>query len=340
MRFISLFTAISSISITLACGGGDEDTSTDNALCDPGSTQICVGSGVCEGVQVCNLEGTTWGVCDCGGGEAGSPGTGGAETGGNEPGGAEPVGTGGSAGSEPDDGGAETGGSDEGTGGSEETGGTEPTGGFGIGGADTGGSEPTGGTETGGAETGGEAGAETGGTTGGAGTGDAGSGTGGEVCVPVYDRTDPELACQLKAMELAGVTIEDLQAGAEMPDACGYIDDGCGNPIDCNGCAEYKGCGVGEIELLLDGIEPGETPINENITVNNKTPSLCQGNCVGFYNYGYGDAWVSCLPGQEIPDLFRVQWVTDEPTFALNICDDLTELFPEEEFKAWSCHPD
>jgi len=329
MRFISLFTVISCISFTLACGGGDEETSTSDPLCDPGTTQICVGSGVCEGVQVCNLNGSAWGECNCGGGEAGSPGTGGAETGGNEPGGAEP-GTGGTAGSEPDDGGAETGGSDEPTGGSEpETGGTAgeaATGG-------TAGEDSTGGAEAG-AATGGagaEAGAATGGTT------EGGSGTGGEVCVPVYDRTDPELACQLKAMELAGISIEDLQDGAEMPDACGYIDDGCGNPINCNGCAEYKGCGVGEI-VFLENAYTGN-----DITMLNKTPSLCQGGCVGMFNED-GETWVSCTTtGNNSPNPSQIQWATVKPPYEITVCYDETDDFAaleglaDENLQIWAC---
>ncbi len=333
MRFRSLFTAISCISI-IACGG-NEDTSSTNTLCDPGTTQICVGSGVCEGVQVCNLNGSAWGECDCGGGEAGSPGTGGTETGGNEP-----VETGGYA---AEGGSEETGGSDNPTGGSEETGGAEPTGGSGIGGTNTGGSEPTGGTEpeTGGTETGGEAGAETGGTAEG-GAGNAGSGTGGEVCVPVYDRTDPELACQLKAMELSGITIEDLQEGAEMPDACGYIDDGCGNPINCNGCAEYKGCGSGEVTFNgEDENDDGwiDVVFHDDFTVNNQIPGLCQGGCVGVFN-GWGSTYIVCSTVTlEQPDPAQIQWTAAPPPYEITVCYDDTDDFGEgaKGHQLWSC---
>lgn len=329
MRFISLFTVISCISFTLACGGGNEDTSTDNALCDPGSTQICVGSGVCEGVQVCNLNGSAWGECDCGtsdntGGEAGSLGEGGAETGGS----AEPTG-----GSSPETGGSEpeTGGS---TGGEPETGGTVETGGT-TGGTD----EPTGGTEpeTGGTETGGsaEAGANTGGNS-------AGAGTGGEPCVPVYDRTDPELSCQLKAMELAGVTIEDLQGGAEMPDACGYIDDGCGNPINCNGCAEHKGCGTGEVTFNgEDENDDGwiDVVFHDDFTVNNQIPGLCQGGCVGVFN-GWGSTYIVCSTVTlEQPDPAQIQWTAAPPPYEITVCYDDTDDFGEgaKGHQLWSC---
>lgn len=329
MRFRSLFTAISCISI-IACGG-NEDTSSTNTLCDPGSTQICVGPGVCEGVQVCNLNGSAWGECDCGGGEAGSPGTGGAETGGNS------VETGGSGGDEPETGGSE--------GGSDEAGGSDnPTGGSNIGGADIGGAEPTGGTDpetggsTGGTEAGGEGGAETGGTEEGAAGGnaetggEAGSGTGGEVCVPLYDRNDPELACQQKAMELAGISIEDLQGGAEMPDACGYIDDGCGNPINCNGCAEYKGCGVGEIEFLEDAIN------GTDVTIVNKVPSLCQGGCVGMYNDQFHSAWIPCIPEINELNLSQIKWTTELPPFEMVKCYDETEDLAVEGYQLWGCY--
>jgi len=44
-----------------------------NRVCTPGSTQLCYGPGACEGAQVCELHGLSWGPCDCGDGGSGSP---------------------------------------------------------------------------------------------------------------------------------------------------------------------------------------------------------------------------------------------------------------------------
>jgi hypothetical protein len=41
-------------------------TPTTRAVCAPGTTQECVGSGACKGGQQCREDGTGWGPCDCG----------------------------------------------------------------------------------------------------------------------------------------------------------------------------------------------------------------------------------------------------------------------------------
>lgn len=38
-----------------------------NSQCQPGATQICVGSMGCRGGQICTTDGSQWGACDCGG---------------------------------------------------------------------------------------------------------------------------------------------------------------------------------------------------------------------------------------------------------------------------------
>jgi hypothetical protein len=138
-------------------------------------------------------------------------------------------------------------------------------------------------------------------------------------------------------MELAGISIEDLQDGAEMPDACGYIDDGCGNPINCNGCAEYKGCGVGEI-VFLENAYTGN-----DITMLNKTPSLCQGGCVGMFNED-GETWVSCTTtGNNSPNPSQIQWATVKPPYEITVCYDETDDFAaleglaDENLQIWAC---
>src|SRR5262245_61996227 len=46
--------------LVLACGGHPR-------VCTPGASVACVGTGGCAGGQVCNADGTGFGVCDCGG---------------------------------------------------------------------------------------------------------------------------------------------------------------------------------------------------------------------------------------------------------------------------------
>jgi len=43
-------------------------------ICTPGATQLCYGPGACDGAQVCELHGLSWGPCDCGGGDGGTGG--------------------------------------------------------------------------------------------------------------------------------------------------------------------------------------------------------------------------------------------------------------------------
>ncbi len=120
--------------------GGAVGTGGTVAVCEPGETQTCLGSGQCAGAQSCVEDGSGWSPCDCG----------------------DPLGTGGAGGAMGGSGGA-GGGSDSGG-----SGGTTGGAGGATGGTDTGG--------TGGAT--GGAGGSTGGTGGGAGDGGTG-GTGG-----------------------------------------------------------------------------------------------------------------------------------------------------------------
>ena len=74
-----------------ACSGRSQGTAADGATssggaqtttCMPGSTQRCAGPGACDGAQVCNADGESWGPCDCrnssGGSSGSSAGNGGA----------------------------------------------------------------------------------------------------------------------------------------------------------------------------------------------------------------------------------------------------------------------
>jgi lysophospholipase L1-like esterase len=46
-------------------------------ICAPGQSIACVGPGACPGGQACNADGRGYGLCNCGSGAGGSPGTGG-----------------------------------------------------------------------------------------------------------------------------------------------------------------------------------------------------------------------------------------------------------------------
>ena len=37
----------------------------DNAICEAGSTQLCMCSTDTYGVQICDIDGEHWGTCDC-----------------------------------------------------------------------------------------------------------------------------------------------------------------------------------------------------------------------------------------------------------------------------------
>ena len=124
-RNLLIFSVLESL---FACAGKSQGTAASGATssggaqaatCMPGTTQRCEGPGACDGTQVCNAEGKSWGACDCGngGGQAGSSagnggtvGSGG--TSGNAPaGGASVVASGGNGGAGPNVGGmAATGG--------------------------------------------------------------------------------------------------------------------------------------------------------------------------------------------------------------------------------------
>ncbi len=78
-------------------GDGDGDGGRDgdgNRVCDPGSTLPCSGiesGALCDGVQICEDDGSRWGACDCpdlgAAGGRGGQGTGGTGTGGDGTGG-------------------------------------------------------------------------------------------------------------------------------------------------------------------------------------------------------------------------------------------------------------
>jgi hypothetical protein len=152
-------------------------------------------------------------------------------------------------------------------------------------GAATGGSIGEGGVDvvsTGGniSETGGVGG--NGPTTGGAETGGETTGGVGGTCIPK--------TCLTIAVELAnGVT-------DPVPDACGIVDDGCGNLIDCGGC-EIGFCGSGDFQDWEDG-KPEEYLSG--------TPNLCGGGC----------------------DKSRYSWVSCPDTSILVACSQKTSIVP------------
>jgi hypothetical protein len=117
----------------------------------------------------------------------------------------------------------------------------QPTGGVG--------NEPTGGA-------GGNAGVagepNLGGTSGEPNTG--GTGNTGGTCVPK--------TCLTIAVELAGGQTDPV------PEACGLVNDGCGNLIDCGGCEPGSICGGGKSVSYDPDLETGGVP------------HLCGGDCV------------------------------------------------------------
>lgn len=123
--------------------------------------------------------------------------------------------------------------------------------------------QPTGGT---GADLGGTAGEPSlGGTSGEPSTG--GTGNTGGTCVPK--------TCLTIAVELAGGQTDPI------PEACGIVDDGCGNLIDCGGC-EQGICGGGS--LLTD------IPFEADDGI----PGLCNGGCQKNHECGDGRAHIVC----------------------------------------------
>lgn len=63
---------------TGACGTSDSPASTDPGAgaCVPGDSKGCVGVGPCQGAQVCNADGRSYGACVCGSVDAGGTGGG------------------------------------------------------------------------------------------------------------------------------------------------------------------------------------------------------------------------------------------------------------------------
>lgn len=112
----------------------------------------------------------------------------------------------------------------------------------------------TGGADT---QTGGSGSQNTGGMDAAGGAGDTG-GTGTGTCVPK--------TCLTIAVELAGGQTDPV------PEACGLVDDGCGNLIDCGGCKE-GGCGLGI---------PEPNGISGDVSITTGTPNLCSGGCVPY----------------------------------------------------------
>ena len=70
MRALVCSVLFALLCIPVACG--DDEPSGD--VCEPGSTQTCVGPGACEGGQVCKDDGSGYGECDCGVGSGGNDG--------------------------------------------------------------------------------------------------------------------------------------------------------------------------------------------------------------------------------------------------------------------------
>lgn len=55
----------SSTGVTGSTGAGGTGGGT-GIVCNPGSTQLCLGPGACTGAQACTEAGNGWGACDCG----------------------------------------------------------------------------------------------------------------------------------------------------------------------------------------------------------------------------------------------------------------------------------
>ncbi|HMA95825.1 MAG TPA: hypothetical protein VKP30_24220 [Polyangiaceae bacterium] len=48
-----------------ACGSLEEDEAASDAKCVPGQSTACVGANSCQGFQLCNDDGSAYGVCNC-----------------------------------------------------------------------------------------------------------------------------------------------------------------------------------------------------------------------------------------------------------------------------------
>lgn len=79
MSKLSRITRIIALGVSLLClpACGDDDA----AVCVPGTTQPCLGSGRCEGVQICEASGAAFGPCMCDGMDGGLPDAGGSDAG-------------------------------------------------------------------------------------------------------------------------------------------------------------------------------------------------------------------------------------------------------------------
>lgn len=159
-----------------------------------------------------------------------------------------------------------------------------------------------GGSENGGSESGGSGGdyLGDGGSENIAGAGNAG-GIGAN-CVPKN--------CLTIAVELAGTT-------ENSPEACGILDDGCGNYIDCGGCSTFTECGMGEITLTPTGLitEPG-------------IDNLCGGGC-GRINVAPGET----VCGGTFSSYFYCSVIEDVPP--------VDNIYCERDFdpRTWCCRP-
>jgi hypothetical protein len=164
-------------------------------------------------------------------------------------------------------------------------------------------------SETGGNGTGGGSG-ETGGT----GTETGGSGT----CVPK--------TCLTLAVELDTT----WDGTGTSPDACGLLDDGCGNLIDCGGCAAGWGCGVGTL-LYDENFSAGAAPEQIRIsTDDNFVPNICRNSCKS-----YGTNSTSCSVDRPYV------WVCNDTTTVLapkNDCVNLKDMtFHMDVPNIWCC---
>ena len=65
----SLLIAVPVISFLMFGCPADDDDDTASSVCEPGATQLCFCAGGAEGAQVCEEDGSGWGICDCGSGD-------------------------------------------------------------------------------------------------------------------------------------------------------------------------------------------------------------------------------------------------------------------------------
>jgi len=104
----------------------------------------------------------------------------------------------------------------------------------------------------------------------------AGGSSGSVVCVPK--------TCLTRGVELDTY----YTAGDPVPQACGLLDDGCGNYIDCGGCEPHYTCGGGTAEV--DPLYPAMLP--RLLTADDAVPGICKGGCTEYGDYGRGDCYV------------------------------------------------